>query len=168
MTPSIREYGSADLEACRGLWRDLTQRHRDIYADPSIGGDDPGLQFDTYIENPKLAGPWVAEADSKVVALTGLLVQGQEAEIEPVVVAPDFRSQGLGSRLLEFLTQEAQKRGVTILSIRPVVRNIEAITCFHRAGFRILGHLDMFLDLRSKRDSRWKQGVTIHGHEFEY
>jgi hypothetical protein len=43
---SIREYMPADLETCRELWPALTQRHRDIYANPSIGGADPGMEFD--------------------------------------------------------------------------------------------------------------------------
>jgi hypothetical protein len=36
----IRHFRSADLEACRALWVDLTERHREIYADETIGGPD--------------------------------------------------------------------------------------------------------------------------------
>ncbi len=35
---TIRLYEPADLADCRSLWAELTQRHRDIYADPTIGG----------------------------------------------------------------------------------------------------------------------------------
>ena len=60
MEIEIREYRPTDLSAGRDLWRQLTQRHRDIYDDQSIGGDDPGLQFDDYLATDELAGPWVA------------------------------------------------------------------------------------------------------------
>ena len=48
----IREYASADYSACRMLWVELTEHHRRIYEDPSIGGDDPGGAFDDVID------PW--------------------------------------------------------------------------------------------------------------
>jgi hypothetical protein len=46
----IREYTPADVDACRDLWRALTQRHRDIHGDPSIGGADPGI-LDSLVTN---------------------------------------------------------------------------------------------------------------------
>ncbi len=42
MSAHIRRYASRDLDRCRELWVELTQHHRDIYGDPSIGGVDPG------------------------------------------------------------------------------------------------------------------------------
>lgn len=164
----IREYESRDLEACRQLWRDLTQRHRDIYQNPTIGGEDPGHLFDEYLTDTRLAGPWVAQEGSAVVGLTGLLIGGVEAEIEPIVIRPERRSRGLGTRLLERMRTEARERGVVYLSIRPVARNVEAITCFHRAGFSVLGHLDMFVKLADSDDRAWKPGVSIHGLSFRY
>ncbi len=38
----VRAYQREDYEACRELWRELTERHRDIYGDPTIGGAIPG------------------------------------------------------------------------------------------------------------------------------
>ena len=76
MELTIRPYADSDLEACRGLWRELTQHHRDLYDDQGIGGADPGTHFDSYLENPKLEAAWVAETDGSVVGLTGLLRDG--------------------------------------------------------------------------------------------
>jgi hypothetical protein len=59
---SIREYRLSDLPACRALQRELVERHREIYGDPGIGGDDPGAGFDLHLRNPELAGLWVALA----------------------------------------------------------------------------------------------------------
>jgi GNAT superfamily N-acetyltransferase len=168
MNITIREYQTQDLESCKALWRELTQRHRDLYEDPTIGGDDPALYFEYYLKKTNLVGPWVAEADSEVVGMAGLLMDGEDAEIEPVVVRSDFRSRGVGSRLIERLKAEAKARGAGYLSIKPVARNVEAIRCFYRAGFSLLGHIDMFLDLTGESSQEWKEGVTIHGHDFQY
>ena len=46
----VRAYESRDLDACRGLWEELTQWHRDLYQNPGIGGDDPGRFFDRHLE----------------------------------------------------------------------------------------------------------------------
>lgn len=167
MKLTIREYGPADLDACRRLWRELTQRHREIYEDPKIGGDDPGRLFDEYLANPALVGPWVVEWDSAVVALGGLLVEGADAEVEPVVVLTRCRGRGIGTRLIEFLIDEARRRGVRSLGVRPVARNVEAMACFRRAGFELLGHVEMFQHLAGSVRT-WKRGITLHGEEYGY
>jgi GNAT superfamily N-acetyltransferase len=164
----IREYEEQDFENCRKLWEELTQRHRDIYFDPSIGGDDPGSAFERYLKKTDLAGLWVVEHDGLVVGMAGLLVDEDEAQIEPIVIGSDFRSKGIGTLLLETLRLEAKGRGASFLSIRPVARNIEAIQCFYRAGFSLLGHIDMFIDLSNDNDQGWQDGVTIHGNNFRY
>ena len=164
----IREYKEQDFKSCRELWRELTQRHRDIYFDQSIGGDDPGTAFEEYLKKTNLVGVWVAEGESLVLGMAGLLMEGSEAEIEPIVIRSNHRSRGIGSLLLERLKVEAKARGAGYLSIRPVARNIEAIQCFHRAGFSLLGHIDMFMELSGENDQQWKDGVVIHGNTFRY
>jgi len=168
MNTIIRGYQDLDFESCRHLWHELTQRHRDIYFDQSIGGDDPGAAFEQYLKKPELAGVWVVEQDALVLGMAGLLVNGDDAEIEPIVILSEFRSKGIGTLLIERLKIEAKLRGAAYLSIRPVARNIEAIRCFYRAGFSLLGHIDMFLDLSEENDQGWKDGVTIHGNTFRY
>ncbi len=168
MTCTLRNYEPGDLESCRELWHELTQRHRDIYNDQTIGGDQPGLQFDTYLARDDLVGPWVAVQEGQVVGLTGLQVTGKEAELEPVVVRKEARGQGLGTRLIVHAKEQALALGVTHLSIRPVGRNIEAIRCFHRAGFSILGRVELFTDLKQPREGLWKSGLELHGQEFRY
>ena len=36
----VRDYADGDYGACRSLWAELTEYHRSIYGDPTIGGDD--------------------------------------------------------------------------------------------------------------------------------
>lgn len=164
----IRAYQTRDLAACRDLWRELTERHREIYADASIGGDDPGRHFDVYCQRADLAGSWVAEIEGRVAGMVGLLIDGDRAEIEPVVVRMPLRGCAIGTQLLRHVTAEAQRRGLRHLSIRPVARNASAMACFHRAGFRLLGHIEMFRVLDGADEARWRPGVNMHGLDFRH
>jgi N-acetylglutamate synthase-like GNAT family acetyltransferase len=168
MKPEIRKYEPSDFEACRLLWGELTQRHRDIYGDPTIGGDDPGQAFGPYLANECLHGPWVMEVDGEVVAFAGLIVGAEGAEVEPVVVSSLCRSRGIGTMLVEYVVQEARKLGVRFLNVRPVARNIDAISFFVRAGFDTLGHIDLFQDLLESSERKWKSGIRIHGNKLKY
>lgn len=170
MTRSIRTYSPADFTACRALWDELTQRHRDIYEDQPIGGDDPGAAFEPYLAMKELRGPWVAEVDGKVVGLTDLLLGHgwNEAEIEPVVVSAQYRSQGIGEALVQRAVAEARAAGVSSVTVRPVARNLEAIAFFVRAGFDAVGQIDLFLDFSADADRQLRTGITLHGHSLKY
>ena len=45
-------------------------------------------------------------------------------------------------------------------------RNAAAMACFHRAGFDVLGRVELFTELREGLGDRWKPGVTLHGLGF--
>jgi GNAT superfamily N-acetyltransferase len=164
----VRDYAGGDYAACRSLWAELTEYHRDIYGDPSIGGDDPGAGFDDYLATSQRAGSWVAESDGRVVGLTGLLDHGTSGEVEPVVVAGTARHQGIGRMLISRVVEEARGRGFEYLAIRPVARNVAAVRRFHAAGFRTLGgHVDLTMDLTARRHE-WLSGASLHGLDFDY
>lgn len=164
----VRAYRPRDLKACRALWAELTQRHRDIYGDPTIGGDDPGRGFDRHLGHPDFAGVWVAEVEGQVIGVVGLLVTGEEAEVEPVVVSAEYRSQGIGRLLCQRVVEAARTCGVRFLSVRPVARNVEAISFFIEQGFALLGRIELFQELASPVAREWKDGITVHGHALRY
>jgi GNAT superfamily N-acetyltransferase len=163
----IRPFEDDDYPACRELWRELTERHRLIYDSPAIGGDDPGSGLDNYLAMSERVATWVAVRDGEIVGLTGLLAKDGAGEVEPVVVTGALRSSGIGTALLEQAIAAARERHMPMLSIRPVARNIEAITLFRRSGFEVLGHLDMFMDLRDD-PGPWQPGIEIHGLAFDF
>jgi ribosomal protein S18 acetylase RimI-like enzyme len=155
----IRPYSEDDLEVCRALWAELTQHHRDLYGDQSIGGTEPGLQFDAHRDRADLVGLWIAEEDGNPVGLTGLLLQGDEAQIEPVIVTAARRGNGIGDALLRHARAEAIARDARFLSVMPVARNTRAIKKFISAGFTTVGLIDLFEDLRpGERD--WLPGFA--------
>jgi GNAT superfamily N-acetyltransferase len=165
---AVRDYREEDYSACRSLWVELTGHHRRIYADPSIGGDDPGIAFDNYLTTPERVGSWVAEVGGHVVGLTGLLEHGTCGEVEPVVVTQRLRGAGVGRQLIQRVAEEAVSRGYEYLVVRPVARNTSAIRRFHAAGFATLGgHLDMTMDLAQRRHA-WLRGTHLHGLDFSY
>jgi GNAT superfamily N-acetyltransferase len=164
----VRDYAPADYSACRMLWVELTEHHRRIYEDPSIGGDDPGSMFDDYLAGPERVASWVADLDGRVVGLTGLLDRGTSGEVEPVVVTDRLRGRGVGRLLIERVVTEATARGYEYLAIRPVARNVSAIRRFYDAGFQSLGgHVDLTMDLAGRRH-RWLDGERLHGLDFRY
>jgi GNAT superfamily N-acetyltransferase len=168
MNVVVREYAPRDYVAGRRLWAELTEHHRRIYGDPTIGGDDPGSGFDAYLEIPQRLVSWVAVIGDEVVGLTGLLDHGTSGEVEPVVVQAARRRQGIGQALIETVVAEARSRGYEYLAIRPVARNVTAIQSFYDLGFRTLGgHIDLTMDLKDRRH-RWLQGVNLHGLDVDY
>ena len=168
MGVEIRKYRSSDFNACRELWAQLTEHHRGIYDNPTIGGDDPGRGIEPYLENQNLRGPWVAEMNGEIIGLGGLIVHDEDAEVEPLVVRSEYRSQGIGKTLLEYLIREAKTMGVRLLSVRPVARNTGAVKWFVDAGFDVVGHIGLFQDLSVSSDREWKSWMTIHGKKVRY
>jgi N-acetylglutamate synthase-like GNAT family acetyltransferase len=169
MTPfTIRLYTPSDLESCRVLWAELTDHHRMLYGDPTIGGSEPGMYFDQYLHLPGLAKVWIAEREGLVVGLAGLLIYAEEGEIEPVVVKAGYRAKGIGRRLVAEGMEEAKRRNVRFLSVRPVARNQAAIDFFVGNGFGLVGQVELFQELSLPSERQWKTGLRLHGHELGF
>ncbi|HLF67765.1 MAG TPA: GNAT family N-acetyltransferase [Gaiellaceae bacterium] len=162
----IRSYGPSDLDACRRLWVELTEWHRSIYESPSIGGDDPGRQFDEHLARVGPGNIRVAELDGEVVGLAGLVPEARTAELEPVVVAEQQRGRGIGRRLAESVIGEARERGLRQIVVRPVARNADAIRFFHGLGFDVLGQLELVLDLVERETEVWQAGERVADLDF--
>ena len=167
MDPSliIRGYESNDLESCRALWRELTGWHREIYEDPTIGGDHPEDHFDKHLAAVGTNQIWVAVLDSQIVGLVGLILKGNEAEVEPVIVSKAHRGRGMGSRLIERAIAEAAKREVRLLSVKPVARNMKTIQFLHKHGFKNIGFIELFMDLSQRP---WKSRIQLFDREFQF
>jgi len=164
----IRQYQSSDLNACRELWQELTEYHRKIYNDPSIGGEHPELYFDEHLKKVGTEKIWVAEYESKVVGFTGLIVEGEEAEVEPLIVLHEYRNKGIGKALTDYCIEQAKKLNIRYLSVKPVARNESAIKYFYNAGFWSLGHIEMFMELPKQNPNKWKSGLKFQGRKFDY
>jgi ribosomal protein S18 acetylase RimI-like enzyme len=165
---TMRAYRPADLRSCRALWAELVQRHRDLYDDPSIGGEAPGLHFDRHLARVGPERIWVAEGDGRIRGMVALTLDGEEAEIDPIVVSSTHRGQGIGRALLNRVVEEAAALGARYLHVRPVARNRAAISFYYRSGFQLLGRLELFTELHPSAPGTWKPGPELFGLFFEY
>ncbi|MFQ6065343.1 MAG: GNAT family N-acetyltransferase [Candidatus Bathyarchaeia archaeon] len=137
----IRKYRDADRQQCRALWRELTEWHREIYQDSIIGGEHPEDYFDKHLAEVGPNQLWVAVHNAKAVGLVGLVLKGNEAEIEPLIVSKEHRQKGIGKQLIQTVISEARSRGAKVINIEPVARNIEAIKWLYKQGFKNLGYV---------------------------
>jgi len=161
----IRKYQQGDREQCRDLWKELTEWHREIYEDPTIGGERPEDCFDEHLSRVGPDRLWVAIHNSEVVGLTGLIVKGEEAEIEPLIVNKAYRNKGVGKQLVKTVVSIAPNLGVRFLSVKPVARNIQAVRLFYGQGFKNLGHIELCLDFCGYK---WKPGPQILECNFSF
>jgi GNAT superfamily N-acetyltransferase len=161
----IRKYQPSDREECRGLWRELTEWHREIYDDPNIGGEHPEDYFDKHLAKVGPDNLWIAIYDAKVVGLTGLIVEDNETEIEPLIVSRAYRGKGIGESLIEKVVSEAREIGTKILCIKPAARNIKTIKFLYKQGFKNLGEIELFM---SFTEYVWKPGPEIHGCKLKF
>ena len=171
MSTKIREYQQADYGTCRSLQGELALYHAKIYEDPSISGDDPGRGFDEYIARTDRCCTWVAESDGQIVGFAGLLATvGEEgtAEIEPVVISSKSRGAGIGTKLIEYIINDAKIRGFRFLTIRPVLRNEKAFALYVELGFDHIGSVELFQELLPESQRRWESGITIYGKDLKY
>jgi N-acetylglutamate synthase-like GNAT family acetyltransferase len=109
---------------------------------------------------------WVAELDGRVVALAGLVLDGDRGELEPVVVERAARGSGVGRALVEHVVGDAVRRGVVQLRVRPVARNAEAFRFFGRHGFDVVGRVELILDRTERATGDWRPGVSLAGLDF--
>ena len=162
---AVRKYRESDREQCRSLWRELAGWHREIYQDQTIGGEHPEDYFDKHLSKVGPDRLWVAVHDSLTVGLIGLVVEENEAEIEPLIVSKDYRGKGVGKQLIETVISEARKIGIRFLNIKPVARNAETIKFLYKQGFKNLGHVELFMDFSNYP---WKPGPEIFGCGFNF
>jgi GNAT superfamily N-acetyltransferase len=163
---TVRGYEPGDLKACRALWVELTQWHRDIFDAPEIGGDDPGSAFDQHLAKIGSENIWVAEIDGRVVGLAGLVPD--DFELEPIVVSAQHRGDGIGRLLAETVVSVARERGARAVQVRPVGRNVEAIRFFHELGFDILAHVQLELDVADRERDPWVLGERLADRDFRF
>jgi GNAT superfamily N-acetyltransferase len=161
----IRNYRADDLAACRALWVELTEWHRQIYDSPQIGGSDPGRKFDEHLELVGRERIWLASIGGEVVGMVGMIPGESASELEPIVVSERWRGRGIGRQLAESVVGEARAAGMRQLLTRPVARNAPAIRFFHGLGFDALGQLELVLDFRPSAEQVWRQGATIADRE---
>jgi len=148
-----------DCEAIRALFQQsLIEGQTD---DGDAGEDIDSLQ-DWYFADDGASGFWVAEHEGTVIGMIGVRnLHDDVAEMRRLRVAPAYRRQGIGSRLMEQAVRFCKDQGY--LKVRLDVRSerTPAIALFEKLGFvhsrtrEMKGRtrLDFYLDLYSDPES---------------
>lgn len=77
----------------------------------------------------------VARVGGRIVGYVGLWIIMDEGHITNIAVHPDYRGQGIGTRLLLFLIEVARSRGVTAITLEVRKSNVSAQKLYERMGF---------------------------------
>lgn len=81
----------------------------------------------------------VARADGKPVGYVGIWLVADEGHITNVAVHPDYRSRGVGRRLMEAITELARRKGARRLTLEVRKSNIRAQRLYESLGFKSVG-----------------------------
>ena len=91
--------------------------------------------FQSEITDNRFAHYLVARNRQGAVGYGGMWVILDEAHITTLAVVPEYRKQGLGSRLLRFLMDLALHLGAVKMSLEVRTSNAEAIRLYEKNGF---------------------------------
>src|SRR4051812_47835952 len=106
---------------------------------PDAGKQDTALKM--IFADAKLGRLFVAKDGPKVVAMASLLYTvstaegGKAALFEDLVVRPDYRKQGIGAKLLEYVIGQAREQGVLRLTLLTDMQNEQAQVLYRKLGF---------------------------------
>ncbi len=89
--------------------------------------------------NNKLSYFYVVFAGERIAGYTGFWLVLDEAHITTVVVKKEFRGQGLGRRLMEFILNKAVEVGARIATLEVRISNRRARNLYDSLGFHIAG-----------------------------
>lgn len=93
------------------------------------------------LDEPELGKLFVLRVEGKVAGMANALFTISTAEggrallLEDVIVAAEYRGQGLGRRLVEHVLEWARKRGIVRITLLADRDNQAALEFYHRLGF---------------------------------
>jgi [ribosomal protein S18]-alanine N-acetyltransferase len=95
--------------------------------------------FAGHLEHPEFAKYLVALNNETVVGYSGLFFGGGQGQLTNLAVHPDWRRQGVGSRLLLEMIDYCLALGLEGLSLEVRTANEEAQQVYEKFGFRKVG-----------------------------
>ena len=81
----------------------------------------------------------IIKNDTQVVGYSVLRIVGKEAEIDNIAIAPNFRRQGLGKKLLNHLLSLSKEQNAEKVFLEVDTNSVEAISLYEKIGFKRLG-----------------------------
>lgn len=84
-----------------------------------------------------LAKYFVAEDNGKIIGYSGVWCVQDEGQITNIAVLPEYRRQGVASKLLEHLVNECRELSQLVLEVRE--SNSGALALYEKYGFKKVG-----------------------------
>jgi GNAT superfamily N-acetyltransferase len=134
----IEQATTADIPQLANLLTILFTQEADF--NPASEKQMRGLRL--IIDDPERGRIFVAKANGEIMGMVSLLFSVSTAEgapvcwLEDMVVRPDQRGNGLGTRLLENAVSYAKAKGFTRITLLTDRTNEGAIRFYQRHGFR--------------------------------
>ena len=75
----------------------------------------------------------------QVIGYAGCWISFEEAQITNIAIAPDYRGQKVGTRLMAELIRLVKERGVTAMTLEVRPSNAPALALYHHYGFQEAG-----------------------------
>jgi GNAT superfamily N-acetyltransferase len=131
------EAAAGDLPQLVELLGILFDQEAEFTANPAK--QEAGLKM--ILSDPARGKIYVARDGRKVVAMASLLYTvstaegGKAALFEDLVVRPDYRKQGIGAKLLEYVIGQAREQGVLRLTLLTDMQNEQAQVLYRKLGF---------------------------------
>jgi len=94
------------------------------------------------LTNKSLGGIWLVCVDNQVVGYIALCLgfsiefSGLDAFVDEFYIIPEFRSKGIGTKVLEFIKEEAVKMNVGALHLEVARSNKKAKNLYNKANFK--------------------------------
>ena len=82
-----------------------------------------------------------------------------------MIISQAYRYRGIGTKLINIVRAKAQRTGLKSLSIKPVLRNLEAIQLFNKQGFRSIGQIELYIDFSEKHR---KKSLELLNFQFDF
>lgn len=150
MTPSlvVRRAATADLPTLGRLGGLLVQQHHDFDPRRFLAASNSTPYHYSEFLGSQLDDPdvvvLVAEHDGSVIGYTFAAMEGYDYKslrgpaglLHDILVDPDYRGRGVGSRLLDETLSVLQSKGARQIVLSTAERNESAQRLFARRGFR--------------------------------
>ncbi len=94
--------------------------------------------LESELSNPN-SSYFVATTNETILGFGGIWKAVDDCHITDIVVKKDYRQNGIGSKLLEKLIQEAKQKNVKSLTLEVNANNIPAKKLYEKYGFKTLG-----------------------------
>lgn len=83
--------------------------------------------------------------ESKLIGISGLWILdkyyvGKHIEPDNVIIHPDYRGQGIGEQLMQWIYDYAKEQGCVASELNCYVSNHRGVAFWVKEGFRIIGY----------------------------